>query len=75
MIGSSEGSQFLSEYPGGIRCFLASASVALGAGGGFFGVDVFGADDVRAVVGRFGVDVDWRRCLGGVGCGEAKSSY
>lgn len=37
-MGSSEGSQFLSEYPGGMRCLRASASVALGMGiEGFLG--------------------------------------
>jgi hypothetical protein len=68
-MGSSEGSQFLSEYPGGMRCRLASVSVALGVGGGFFG-DVVG----RAVCGRVGVDDDWRRRLGVVGCGEPPRS-
>lgn len=65
-MGSSEGSQFLSEYPGGMRCFRASASVALGVGGGFFG-DVV----ARAVLGRCGVEDDCRRLLGGGGsyCG------
>ena len=56
MIGSSEGSQFLSEYPGGMRCLRASASVALGGGGGFFGVVV-----VRDVCGLCGVDDDCLR--------------
>ena len=60
-MGSSEGSQFLSEYPGGMRCLRASASVAFAVGGGFFG-DVLG----RAVCGRCGVEEDWRRRLGGV---------
>jgi len=61
-MGSSEGSQFLSEYPAGMRCLRASASVALGVGGGFLG-DVVG----RAGCGRCGVEEDWRRRrVGGV---------
>lgn len=55
-MGSSEGSQFLSEYPGGMRCLRASASVALGVGGGFLGV----AAGRVAVCGRCGVDDDCR---------------
>ena len=59
-MGSSEGSQFLSEYPGGMRCLRASASVALGGGGGFLGaLELVG----RAELGR-GVELDCRRLLG-----------
>lgn len=61
-MGSSEGSQFLSEYPGGMRCLRASASVAFGVGAGFFG-DAVG----RAVDGRRGVELD---CLRGRGDGS-----
>lgn len=50
-----------------MRCRLASASVALAVGGGFFG------DVVGRAVGR-GVDDDLRRCLGGVCCGELPKS-
>jgi len=62
-MGSSEGSQFLSEYPGGMRCLRASASVALATGGGFFGVD-----EVGRVEDRCGVEEDCRR-LRLLGCG------
>lgn len=48
----------MSEYPGGMRCLRASASVAFGVGGGFFGAAA------RAGVGRCGVDDDCRRLLG-----------
>jgi hypothetical protein len=43
----------LREYPAGMRCFRASASVALGVGGGFLG-ELVG----RAVYGRCGVEDD-----------------
>jgi hypothetical protein len=68
-MGSSDGSQFLSEYPAGMRCLRASASVALGAGA------VFLCDeDGRVVCGR-GVEDDLRRCLGGVSyCGVTSGS-
>jgi hypothetical protein len=63
-MGSSSGSQFLSEYPWGIRCFLASISVAgLWAGAlaalaaAFFGV---AAAEGRAVCGRWGTEVELR---------------
>lgn len=58
-MGSSEGSQFFREYPGGMRCLRASASVAFAVGTGFFGVV-----EGRAVVGLCGVDDDCRRLLG-----------
>lgn len=63
-MGSSEGSQFLSEYPGGMRCLRASASVAFATGAGFLA-----EDDVGRVVGFCGVDDDVRRrLLVGGGC-------
>lgn len=61
-MGSSEGSQFLSEYPAGIRCLRASASVALAGfagGGAAFLEDELG----RAAVGR--ADVVGRAEVGG----------
>ena len=68
-MGSSDGSQFLSEYPGGMRCLRASASVAFAVGAGFL-VEVEGRDECVF----FGVEVDSRRfrvddvCAGGGGC-------
>jgi hypothetical protein len=69
-MGSSEGSQFLSEYPGGMRCLRASASVALGVG-----ADFLCDEDGRVEVCVFGVEEDWRRRLGGVSyCGVTSGS-
>ena len=68
-MGSSEGSQFLSEYPGGMRCLRASASVAFAVGAGFL-VEVEG----REVCVFLGVEDDSRRlrdddcCAGGGTC-------
>jgi hypothetical protein len=53
MMGSSDGSQFLREYPGGMRYLRASSSVALGIGGGFLGEEAG-----RAECGRCGVEDD-----------------
>lgn len=59
-MGSSAGSQFLSEKPAGIRYRLASASVALaGAGAGFL-VAVWELVG-RVVAGRCGTVADDRR--------------
>lgn len=54
-MGSSVGSQFLSEKPLGMWCLLASASVALGGEGGVLRDDVLGRSDV---LGRWGVGVE-----------------
>lgn len=64
-MGSSVGSQFLSEYPGGMRCARASASVALGGVGGAF-LDELEGRGPLAVDGRCGVDCEERRGLRGV---------
>jgi len=63
-MGSSEGSQFLREYPGGIRCLRASASVAFGVGGGGF----FDDDEGLLLCDFCGVDVDSRRLRDDVCC-------
>jgi hypothetical protein len=70
-MGSSEGSQFLSEYPGGMRCLRASASVALADGGGGFLCD----DEGRPLYVFCGVEEDCRRLRGGVSyCGVVSAS-
>jgi hypothetical protein len=71
-MGSSEGSQFLSEYPGGMRCLRASASVA-GLALGVAGVG-FLCDDVGRDV-FCGVEDDCRRRRGGGSyCGVTSGS-
>jgi hypothetical protein len=69
-MGSSEGSQFLSEYPGGMRCLRASASVALGVGAAFLC-----EEDGRVEVCGRGVEDDLRRVRGcGSYCGVTSGS-
>jgi hypothetical protein len=56
-MGSSLGSQFFNEYPEGIRCRLASASVARGF---VLEADLAHEFAERAVCGRFGTEVEVR---------------
>lgn len=70
-MGSSAGSQFFSEYPAGMRCLRASASVALGVEGveaGLLRCELAG----RTVCGRGGgTAVEdrrlWPKLVGGRG--------
>lgn len=60
-MGSSDGSQFLREYPGGMRCLRASASVAFAAGlaaGLATGVGFLAEEEGREECVFFGVEVD-----------------